>query len=338
MESSPEKPKTLGREPGLPKSQDVLRLAGKQYGLVTRTQLRELGMTDRKIDVRIRNRRLLPVGHRTGVYAVGRPIDSRRAIYKAATLVAGEGSMLAGLAAADLWGFRDYIGRIEVVRAESRKPRELWLNGEGVVGRHRVVVRRSRHLPKEDRTRQHGIPVMNVARLFVDLAPRLSDKALYEAFKQADMQGKLNEKDLSRCAELGRGWRGIRRYRKLVERRHPDMKDARTHIEGLMVDICRDKTSGRPEVNRRKGKRYPDFFFTDCGLLVEAEGAETHSSRLAFLDDTRRENDLRDRPEVRQVIRFSTEEIVEDPDRAGRLIEQERQKCFRLKDLEEAAA
>lgn len=295
-------------------------------------------MTGRKIDIRIRNRRLLPVGSGTGVYAVGRPIESRRALYLAATLVAGEGSMLAGMAAADLWGFRDSKGRIDVVRAESRKPRELWLDGEGVVGRHRVVVRRSRRLPKSDRARLHGIPVMNVARLFVDLAPRLSDKGLYEAFKQADMQGKLNENDLFRCAGLGRGWKGIRRYRKLVERRHPDMKHARTHIEGLVVDICRNKTTGRPVVNRRKGKRYPDFFFADCGLLVEAEGAATHGGRLAFLDDSRRENELRDRPEVRQLIRFSSEEIIENPDMVGRSIEREREKCFRLKALEEAAA
>ncbi len=281
---------------------------------------------------------MLPVGNRTGVYAIGRPVESRQAICMAATLAAGDGSMVAGRAAADLWGFRPHKGPIEVVRPESRKPREFWLDGEGVVGRHRVVVRRSRYLPAADRTRRYGIPVMNVARLFVDLAASLADKVLYDTFKQADMQGQLNEKELFRCAALGRGWKGIRRYRELVKRRHPDMKDARTHIEGIVVDLCRDEDLGRPLVNRRKGRYYPDFFFEDCGLLIEVDGAETHTARLAFLDDTRRENDLRARDDVRQLIRLSSEEILEGPERVGKLIRREREKCLLLKRLEETAA
>jgi len=321
---------------GSPRSQDVLRLAGKQYGLVTRAQLRELGMTNRKVDIRIRNRRLLPVGKRTGVYAVGRPIESRRAKCMAATLAAGGKAMVAGRAAADLWGFRDHQGSIEVVRPESRKPREFWLDGEGVVGRQRVVVRRSRHLPVPDRTRVHGIPVMNVARLFVGLAANLSDKALSDSFKQADMMGKLNEKELFRCAGLGRGWKGIRRFRALVERRHPQMKDADTHIEGLMLEIDRDFVQGNPVVHRRMAKYYPDFYYEDCGLLVETDGAEFHSGRLAFLEDSWRQNDLREH--ARQVIRFSTEEIESDPERVGRNIRRERKRCFQLKHLEELEA
>lgn len=326
----------LNRQMEPPGIFEVLRLAGEQYGLVTRSQLRKLGMTSRKIDIRIRNRRLLPVANGAGVYAVGRPIESRRAKCMAATLIAGEGSMLAGSAAAELWGLLDYKGAIEVVRAESRKPRELWLEGEGVVGRVKIVVRRSRHLPDGDRTRQYGIPVMNTARLFVDLSARLPDKPLYDAFKQADMKGVLNREELLRCTRLGRGWKGIRRFRRLVYRRHPDMKDARSHREGGFIDICRDFNLGRPIVNRRKGRYYPDFFFEDSGLLVEVEGAEVHSGRLAFLDDTRRENELR--TQVRQLIRFSSEEIELEREKVAMLVRQEQTKCLQLKRLEESAA
>jgi very-short-patch-repair endonuclease len=254
----------------------------------------------------------------------------------AATLAAGHESMVAGRAAADLWGFRDHQGPIEVVRAESRKPREFWLDGEGVVGKQRVVVRRSRHLPVADRARIHGIPVMNVARLFVDLSASLSDKALADSFKRADLKGKLNEKDLVRCAGLGRGWKGIRRYRALVERRHPKMKQADSYIEGLMWEIDRDFVRGNPVAHRPFGKYYADFYYEDCDLLVETDGAEFHSGRMAFLDDSWRENDLREK--VRQVIRFSTEEIIGDPERVGRIIRRERKKCFRLKYLEELEA
>jgi predicted transcriptional regulator of viral defense system len=47
----------------------VLALAARQHGVVTRAQLRELGMSDHAIEYRLRRGRLHRV--RRGVYAVG---------------------------------------------------------------------------------------------------------------------------------------------------------------------------------------------------------------------------------------------------------------------------
>lgn len=284
------------------------------------------------IDVRISNRRLLPLGDRLGVYAVGRPVEGSRAMCMAATLVAGAGAVVAGRAAADLWGFRNHKGVIEVVRPAGRNRRELWLDGPGVARRQKVVVRGSRYLLNADRTRKHGIPVLNVARLFVDLSAIFPEKALWDAFKEADMQGVLNESELLRCADLGKGWPGVAKNRELVRRRHPKMKDARAYIEGLMLEIDRDFDLGGPVVNKQMGRYYPDFLYEDCGLLIEVDGAESHSGRLAFYDDSYRENELRQ--QVRQVIRFSTEEIIQDRERVARIVRLEQEKCFRLKALE----
>ncbi|MCB0869698.1 MAG: DUF559 domain-containing protein [Solirubrobacterales bacterium] len=250
----------------------------------------------------------------------------------AATLAAGGDSVVAGSAAADLWGFRDHKGAIEVVRPAGGKRRDFWLDGLGVASRQRVVVRGSRYLPSADRTRRHGIPVLNVARLFLDLSAILPEKALWDAFKEADMQGVLNESDLLRCGQLGKGWKGAGKNRELVRRRHPEMKDARAYIEGLMLEIDRDFDLGGPVVNQPKGRYYPDFVYEDCGLLVEVDGAESHSGRLAFYDDSYRENELRQ--QVRQVIRFSTEEIIQDRERVARIVRLEKEKCFKLMALE----
>ena len=304
--------------------------------MLTRTQLLDLGLSARMIDARIGNGRLLPVGDRLGVYAVGRPVEGRRAMCMAAALAAGEGSVVAGRAAADLWGFLDHIGVIDVVRSRGRSRRDFWLNGPGVANWQRVAIRGSRHLSKSDRTRRHGIPVMNVARLFVDLSAFMADKPLIDAFKQADMKGRLNEVELLRFAGPVKGRAGIERYRMLVRRRHPEMKNAWAYTEGQVLEILRDFDLGRPAVNRPMGRYRLDFYFEDCGLLVEVDGAEFHSGRLAFLDDRYRENELR--LQVRQVIRFSSEEITEDPARVAEIIKREKEKCLKLKKFEESEA
>ena len=66
---------------------EVLGLAAKQHGVVTRGQLLDLGLGSRAIDHRIRRGKLHPV-HR-GVYAVGRPQLTRHGVLIAAVLSCG---------------------------------------------------------------------------------------------------------------------------------------------------------------------------------------------------------------------------------------------------------
>src|SRR5829696_689346 len=67
----------------------VAELAEAQYGVVTRQQLRDLGVGDTGIRERVRTRRLHRL-HR-GVYAVGHSVLPAKGQWMAAVLACGEG-------------------------------------------------------------------------------------------------------------------------------------------------------------------------------------------------------------------------------------------------------
>src|SRR4051812_35532846 len=88
----------------VPPDRRVAALAARQYGVVSRRQLRELDLSDRSITQRIAAGRLQPV-HR-GVFAVGHVVLVARGHWMAAVLACGENAVLSHAAAGALWGLR----------------------------------------------------------------------------------------------------------------------------------------------------------------------------------------------------------------------------------------
>jgi hypothetical protein len=80
----------------------VAELAAEQHGVVTRGDMRELGLTDAGIKRRIAAGRLHRV--QPGVYGVGHPGVSLHGRWLAAVLASGEGALLSHRSAAALWG------------------------------------------------------------------------------------------------------------------------------------------------------------------------------------------------------------------------------------------
>src|SRR4051812_19124047 len=87
---------------------EIGRLASRQHGVVSRVQLRALGLSDDAIDRRLAAGRLHAV-HR-GVYAVGHSVLARRGLWLAAVLACGPGAVLSHAAAAALWELRAFGG------------------------------------------------------------------------------------------------------------------------------------------------------------------------------------------------------------------------------------
>jgi hypothetical protein len=79
-------------------------LASRQYGVVSRAQLRDLGLADSGVTARVRRGGLVPV-HR-GVFAVGHSVLVVRGAWMAAVLAGGPRAVLSHAAAGALWELR----------------------------------------------------------------------------------------------------------------------------------------------------------------------------------------------------------------------------------------
>lgn len=136
------------------------RLAARQYGLVTRSQLDEEGVSRHALRRAVLAGRVVQVGKH--VYGVpGAPSSWERSAL-AACLDLGPGALLSHRSAAAVWDLG--LGRgqaIHVTVPSSRRPRPASA---------RVAVHRSRTLTDNDATFSGRLPVTTVERTLVDLA------------------------------------------------------------------------------------------------------------------------------------------------------------------------
>jgi hypothetical protein len=135
-----------GRESGMDRAMGAL--AEDQHGVVSRTQLLELGMDRGSITHRIKLGRLRQV-HR-GVYTIGHRLLTQDGRWMAAVLTYGPHAVLSHRAAAALWGMRGGT-RVEVTLPGGRR------------GRPGITAHRA-NLPPDERTTHRGIPTTTVPR------------------------------------------------------------------------------------------------------------------------------------------------------------------------------
>jgi very-short-patch-repair endonuclease/predicted transcriptional regulator of viral defense system len=239
---------------------DVLGLAAEQHGVVTRAQLRGLGLTDNGIEHRLRRGRLHPV-HR-GVYAVGRPQLTRLGVLLAAVLSCGPGAALSHDAAGEVLGIRKrQWGPIDVTVPTGRR-RRLGLRI------HR------RPLPAADVTRRHGIPVTGPVRTLVDLAHRLPVRQLEAAVNEADRLDLVDPERLRGALEALDGQRGVAALRDLLDRQTLTLTDS--ELERRFLPIVQRAGLPRPLTQRRVNSFRVDFFWPQLGLVVETDGLRYH--------------------------------------------------------------
>jgi hypothetical protein len=136
----------------------------RQNGIVTRQQLLALGVTAKAVDGRLRPGRYVAVYN--GVYSEGVPREDPVGRATAAVLACGPDAVLSHGSAARLRGFDGrWAGGLEVTTKVRRT-------------RPGITVHRCRSLEHRDITRHWAIPVTSPARTVLDVAPRLTKKAL----------------------------------------------------------------------------------------------------------------------------------------------------------------
>jgi hypothetical protein len=278
----------------------IAALAGRQHGVVARTQLLALGAGRRAVEHRIARGRLHPV-HR-GVYAVGHRVLSRDGRWMAALLSVGADAVLSHRSAAVLWGLRSAAPqRVEVTVCRALRTRSD-------VRVHRGL------LASDETTALRGMGITTAARTLLDLACVVA---------RAELERALNEAEVLRLADplplgalLDRHGRrpGTATLRAILARGELGATVTRSELEDRFLAFVEEASLPRPEVNAvltcTGGSVEVDCLWRDRRLVAELDGQATHGTRAAFERDRVRDRLLQ--ADGWRVVRITWRALHED--------------------------
>jgi hypothetical protein len=253
---------------------EILALAGRQHGHVTRTQLLGLGVGRGAITGRLEAGEYAAV--HAGVYCIGPRRDDPVSRAAAAVLACGEGTALSHASAASLW---EFLPRWSF-------PLEVMARGERE--RPGITAHRCQSLTRRDITRQRGIPTTSPARTALDIAPRLSKKGLTRLVNDARRDGYLRLPALTDVLQRNPRHPGTKLLRPFVENpRNP----TRSPLEDAFLALVEKYDLPTPHINVHRNGREIDAIFPAHHLIVEMDGWDYHKDQEAFEDDRERDAD-----------------------------------------------
>jgi Protein of unknown function (DUF559)/Transcriptional regulator, AbiEi antitoxin len=255
----------------------VSAVARRQYGVITREQMRRLGLGEHGIAERIRTKRLLRL-HR-GVYAVGHDALKPEARWLAAVLACGDGAVLSHASAAAHWGIRGSAAATIDVTVPVRS---------GRTSQRGIRVHRSGRLGATETTVREGVPTTTVERTLLDLADTLPAQALKRTIAEAEYRGLLDMTSLIAVVQDNPGRRGQRVLK--IAQAEPEW--TRSELEDRFLGLVERMNLPRPLVNATVEGYEVDFFWPEARLIVELDGFAAHGTRSAFERDRRRDRRL----------------------------------------------
>jgi hypothetical protein len=256
----------------------IAELAARQHGVVSRTQLAELGIAPAMVTRRLATGRLLRVAH--GVYAVGVLPPSAEARAMAAVLASGPGAVLSHASAAAVHGLR---------RSASRRIHVTVPFASGRRTTARLQVHRARR-PVESTT-VDGIPVTTVARTLADLAETERSRVLERACEQAHGLRLLDMREIDALVAAHPRRPGPLRLRALLAAHDLD-QTTRSGLEDAFLELCDDHGLPRPLVNARVGGFEVDFHWPAARVIAETDTYRFHGGPEAFAGDRARDRRL----------------------------------------------
>jgi hypothetical protein len=255
----------------------VGELARRQWGVVTREQLIERGMSGRGVSDWVRGGRL----HRLyrGVYAYGHDRLRLEGRWLAAVMACGPGAVLSHRDAAQLWELRQSSSALVDVMVPSRN---------GRMRRRGIRIHRSGRLTPEEVTMRHGIPVTTVARTLLDLADVLDPQALRRAVTEAEYTDRFDLDSLVAVVQSNPGRRGAKLMRAVEGRGHR----TRSPLEDRFLRLLDRYGVEEPESGVWVEGYEVDFLWRRVGLAVEIDGFSAHATRAAVRRDRKRDRVL----------------------------------------------
>jgi Transcriptional regulator, AbiEi antitoxin/Protein of unknown function (DUF559) len=251
------------------------RLAARQHGSVTSTQLVALGFSPTQIAHRVRQGRLFRP-HR-GVFAVGRPPGTPLERAAAAVLACGPAAALSHQAALALWGFADrWPDAFDVtITSGDRRPKG-------------ITVHRSTVLTRRDIRVQLGIHATSPARTILDSTPGTPARQLTRRVNNALLTPFLTRSQLADVCARFPTHPGATLLKPFAD--HTD-GPTRSPQEDDFPTFCERSGLPRPDMNARIAGHEVDAVFVAERLIVELDGWEFHRTRDAFEDDRNRDAD-----------------------------------------------
>ena len=283
---------------------EILALAERQHGHITRQQLLGLGLSRGAIDGRLESGEYVRV-HR-GVYGIAPRRDGPVSRAAAAVLACGDGAVLSHVSAASLWGFVPrWAVPPEVI---ARGPRE----------RPGILTHRCPSLKRRDITRQLGVPVTSPPRTILDIAPRLTVKQRTRLVNDARRDGFLHPDSFTDILARNPYHPGARLLRPVRSR--PPTNPTRSPFEDDFLAFIQKYRLPTPQINVTVGGREVDAYFPGHHLIVELDGWDYHKDRDAFEDD--RERDAENLRHRLNTLRITKQRMTQTPDREAERLQE----------------
>jgi very-short-patch-repair endonuclease len=263
------------------------QLADAQHGVVSRSQMRGLGMRDGAIDHAIKAGRL----HRVfrGVYAVGRAGVGERGRLTAAAMACGSGALISHRSAAALLGLlSEGPAVIDVIPVNE--------SGRAIDG---IRFHRVRPPRLEETGTVDGIPCTSPSRTLVDLAGTVGDWTLRSCFERAAQRRVLDIPAIEASMDPRR--RGVKSLRKLIDewrRAAPVARKGKLksplEAKVLPLVLCRNLPTPllNAPVDIPNGRIEVDFLWPEHHFAVEADSRDFHGTEVAFERDRWRDREL----------------------------------------------
>ena len=252
-------------------------IAERQHGLITRAQLRTIGISTSAIDRRLAAGDLHPLWR--GVYAVGHRALRPRAYLLAVVLAAGPGAVLSHRSAAALSCIRASAStKVEITVPDRRR-------GPAGARVHHAS------LPPDQVTIIDGIPVTTVERTLLDLAAVLRPDALRHALEEAEIQARPDWRVLGELVDTADGRRGVRALRAILEERSVGSRITKSHLERAFLAFLRRNALPLPQTNTHVAGYEVDCVWPDARLVVELD-SRLHANHGKFERDRARDRAL----------------------------------------------
>lgn len=280
-------------------------LAVTQEGVVSRTQLLDRGVSDDVVRYWLRSGyvfKFLP-----GVYSLGRPGDTDESHWMAGVLYAGEGSLLAGETAARAWGMSQTSRGIDVMR-----PAGIRRTVRGCPPhQHSLFSFRRGAIESSDFSWKGAIPLMDPARLLIDLSARVDDRRLRRYFIEAGRNDLLTADCLKRMQRRSLKFRNGKSLSRLISLWDPRTGRIRSILEGEFKLLCAEGKVRSPLMNHMVGRYEVDAVWLEDRVIVELDGRKFHGDSVALITDSEKTRYLRNLGYT--VLRFTWNDVIMRP-------------------------